>query len=144
MKKLLLAACLCASSMAQVIVFECSASEIPYIAGFQGYGEIHFDGEQELDQEREISGSFSFATREAGDNSDFSNTYTALNIKGTVKKISGMANEPFNYVSFVAENEDDKFHAQLLLDFPKNLSSKFTSRATLKQYKANCESLVEL
>ncbi len=144
MKKLLIAAYLCASSMARIIVFECSASEIPYIAGFQGYGEIHFDQEQELDQETEIFGSFTFATREAGNDSDFSSTYTALNIQGTIKKISAMTNDSFNYVSFIAENEEDKFHAQLLLDFPKNLSSKFTSKASLKQYKANCETLIEI
>lgn len=144
MKKLALILCLSIQTMAQVIVFECSGAEIPYIAAFQGYGEIHFGGEPTLDQEQEINGSFVFSTRQAGLDSEYSQAYAAIDIEGSVKKVSSMTQTPFNYISFVTETEDDKFHAQVLLDFPNKFSSKFQSRTTGQTFKADCQTIAEI
>lgn len=138
MKKLVVALALALSAYADVVLFECGGNDQVYLNGFEGIGEVHFDGQLEAGEMKPSSGSFAVVLRDAGNEGKLSSV-VSVNLEGSVKSISGMSREDVTYAEFVADVEGQKFHVGLLLDFAKNLSSKINDRATGRSYQANCQ-----
>ena len=138
MKKILMALAFCLAAHADVVLFECGGNDQVTLNGFEGIGEVRFEGQLIAGEQKAANGSFAVILRDQGNEGRLSSV-VSINIDGIVKSKDLMSQGEITEAQFVADVDGQKLHVNLLLDFEQKLHSKINDRATGRAYRANCQ-----